>query len=121
MQCKNALAVLFFYLPSANSIEPTNAVLLSCARGTLSLKFTNLTMGTKKKGRTFICEVHYVVGDSMHFLDQGGQIETARPEMFPVYYLPNGWHDSGCVTNQCSSKREQQLGSGRNLLITVKK
>ena len=106
MQCKNALAVLLFYLPSANSIEPANAVLLSCARGTLGLKFTNVAMGAEKKGRTFLCEVHYVVSDSLHFLDQGGQIEAGRVEVFPVYYLPKGWHDTGCVSNQCSSKRE---------------
>jgi hypothetical protein len=52
MQCKNSLAVLFFYLPSANSLEAANAVLLSRTRGTLSLKFTNLAMATEKKGRS---------------------------------------------------------------------
>src|SRR5260370_25799724 len=122
MQCKNSLAVLFFYLPSAYSFEPANAVLLSCTRGTLSLKFTNLAMATEKKGRTvFICEVHYVVNDSLHFFDQGGQIERGTVEIFSVYYLSEGWHDADCVSNQCCSKREQQLSSRRNLLITVKK
>src|ERR1700741_4842659 len=106
MQCKNALALLLFYLSSANSSEPANAVLLSCARGTLGLKFTNVAMGAEKKGRTFLCEVHYVVSDSLHFLDQGEQIETGTVEIFSVHYLPKGWHDAGCVSNQYCSIRE---------------
>jgi hypothetical protein len=49
MQCKDTLRVLFLYLRSANAFEPANAILLSCAGGALSLKFTNLAVGTEKK------------------------------------------------------------------------
>jgi hypothetical protein len=107
MQCKDTLPVLFLYLRSANAFEPANAVLLSCAGGALSLKFTNLAVGTEKKGRNFlISEVRYAGNDSLYFLDQRRQTDSGAVEIISVYYLSIGWHNADCVPNQCSSKRE---------------
>jgi hypothetical protein len=107
MKRKDALPVLFLDLCSANAFEPANAVLLSCAGGAPSLKFTNLAMGTEKKGMAFlISEGRYFVSDGLHFLDQRRQTDCGAVEILSVYYLSTGWHDAECVPNQYSSKRE---------------
>jgi hypothetical protein len=114
--------VLFLDLASSNTFKQAYVVFLNRAGATGRPKLTNLTMRTEeKRSAILIGELPYTANDIFSLGNESRERYRGMREFPSVYYLSMGWYDASCLSDHDRSKSEQQLGSGRNIFVAVKK